>query len=120
MLPLLLTQTGKPLPPIAIESGKRYSSVRVAWTKPWSSAFLPITKYEVELLQSNGAIKEQATVPVGSTDNREKTFDNLMQETDYSARVAAVNDAGQSDWSTPVQFTTPPPDRMHSFIDLLL
>ena len=92
----------------------------MGWTKPWSHASLPITKYEVELLQSNGAVKEQATIIVGSIDIREKTFDNLTPQTDYSARVAAVNNAGQSDWSTPVQFTTPAPDRMHSFIDLLL
>ena len=85
----------------------------MAWTKPWSSDLAPVTSYVVQLFDGDGTtVLETDTVDVGSTIDREKTFDNLISETDYLARVAAVNSVGQSPWSYLVAFTTPRPDCM--------
>ena len=88
----------------------------MGWTKPWSTALAPVTLYEAELLQADGTtIFKQDTVPVGSTDDRVKTFDNLEYNTNYKARVAARNSVGRGDWSPLVSFTTPFPDRMFPY-----
>ena len=85
----------------------------MGWTRPWSSDLAPVTSYVVQLLQSDGTtVLETDTVNVGSTIDREKTFDNLISETNYNARVAALNSVGQSSWSNLVAFTTPRPNRM--------
>lgn len=116
-----LIHAGPPLAPYAIEYGKRYRSVRVGWTRPWSTALAPVTSYEVELLQANGStLIDRATVPVGSTIDREKTFDNLIYNTAYSARVAAVNSIGQGPWSPLVSFIASFSDRMCIRIHFLI
>ena len=108
---------GVPSPPHVIEHGKRYRSVRVGWTKPWSSLLANVTSYQVQLLQSDeSSLQDEATVLVGSTIDREKTFDNLIYNTPYFARVAAVNSVGQGPWSPLVKITTPLPDRTCLFI----
>ena len=84
----------------------------MGWTRPWSSDLALVTSYVVQLLQSNGTVQETDTVDVGSTTDREKTFDNLIYNTLYKARVAAVNSVGQGPWSNEVTFRTPFPDRM--------
>ena len=83
----------------------------MGWTRPWSSDLAPVRSYVVQLLQGT-TVQETDTVNVGSTIDREKTFDNLISETGYLARVAAVNSVGQGSWSDLVSFTTPRPDRM--------
>ena len=84
----------------------------MGWTKPWSSDLALVTSYVVQLLLSDGTtVQETDTVDVGSTIDREKTFDNLKPETMYIARVAAVNKVDQGPWSNLVAFTTPRPDR---------
>lgn len=108
--------TGKPLPPLAIHYEIRYNSVRVGWTEPWSSVLLPILNYQVQLLNSDGSIIDQAIVSVGSS-GREKRFENLINQMMYNIRVAAVNAVGQSDWSPLVPITTPLPDGMPFYID---
>ena len=81
------------------------------WTR--SSDLAPVTSYQVQLLQSDGTtVQETDTVNVGSTIDREKTFDNLNYNTAYRARVAAVNIVGQGPWSNEVTFKTPFLDRM--------
>lgn len=116
-----LIHAGPPLAPYAIEYGKRYRSVRVGWTRPWSTPLAPVTSYEVKLLSANGTtIIERATVPVGSTTYREKTFDNLIYNAAYSARVAAVNSIGQGPWSPLVSFIAPFPNRMCIRIHFLI
>ena len=82
----------------------------MGWTRPWSSDLAPVTSYVVQLLQGT-TVQETDTVNVGSTIDREKTFDNLISETKYNARVAAMNSVGQGSWSNLVAFTTPRPDR---------
>ena len=82
----------------------------MGWEKPWSSDLAPVTSYLVQLLDSDGTVLEIDTVGVGSTTEREKTFDNLIDNTDYKARVAAVNSVGQGPWSNEVTFKTPFPD----------
>ena len=83
----------------------------MGWERPWSSDLAPVTSYVVELLQSDGSLLETDTVDDGSTTDREKTFDNLIYNTLYKARVAAVNSVGQGPWSNEVMFKTPFPDR---------
>ena len=85
----------------------------MGWTKPWSTALAPVTSYKAELLLADATTRvELATVPVGSTEDRVRTFDNLIYNTNYHARVAAVNSVGQGPWSPLVSFNTPFPDRM--------
>ena len=85
----------------------------MGWTKPWSTALAPVIEYKAELLQADGTTTlQQAIVPLGSTEDRVKTFDNLIHNTNYNARVAAVNSVGQGPWSPLVSFTTPFPNRM--------
>ena len=110
-LTLTATHAGKPLAPFAINSRERHKSVRVAWTRPWSSDLAPVESYVVELLQSDGSVLETDMVDDDLTTDREKTFDNLIHNTNYKARVAAVNSVGQGPWSNEVTFTTPFPDR---------
>ena len=114
-LTLTATHAGKPLAPFAVNSRQRHKSVRVAWTRPWSSDLAPVESYVVELLESDGSLLETDTVDDDSTTDiptdREKTFDNLIHNTKYKARVAAVNSVGQGPWSNEVTFTTPFPDR---------
>ena len=50
-------------------------------------------------------------VDAESNEDREKTFDNLMHNTNYKAQVAAVNSVGQGPWSDEIIFRTPFPDR---------
>ena len=104
---------GPPLAPAVLVLRTGYRSVRVGWTRPWSTALAPVTSYKAELLQADGTTRiELATVPVGSTEDRVKTFDYLFYSTAYNARVAAVNSVGQGPWSTLIPFTTTFPDRM--------
>lgn len=85
----------------------------MGWTIPWSTALAPVTEYKAELLQADQTTRvEIATVPVGPTEDRVKTFDNLIYDTNYHARVAAVNSVGQGPWSPLVSFKTPFPNRM--------
>ena len=85
----------------------------MSWTKPWSSDLAPVNSYVVQLLQGT-TVQETDTVDVGmtTTTDREKTFDNLISEREYNARVAAVNSVGQGPWSNIVAFTTLSPKGM--------
>ena len=108
------THAGPPLAPFAINSRERYQSVRMGWETPWSSDLAPVTSYAVRLLESDadgGAVLQTDMVVADGNGDREKTFDNLMHNTDYKAQVAAVNSAGQGPWSNEVTFTTPFPNR---------
>ena len=85
----------------------------MGWTRPWSTDLAPVTSYVAQLFESDGTTeRETDTVNVGSTIDREKTFDNLDSETMYNARVAAVNEVGQGPWSNMVAFTTLRPEGM--------
>ena len=85
----------------------------MSWTKPWSSDLAPVKSYVVQLLQGT-TVQETDTVDVGmtTTTDREKTFNNLISEREYNARVAAVNKVGQGPWSNIVAFTTLSPEGM--------
>ena len=84
----------------------------MGWETPWSSDLAPVTSYEVQLLQSDGTLLKTVMVVTDGNGDREKTFDNLMHNTDYKAQVAAVNSAGQGPWSNEVMFKTSIPNRM--------
>ena len=104
------------MPPALLVRGTRYRSVLLAWAEPWSTDLAEISSYVVQLLSADGTtIIDEDTVMVASTVDRENTFDNLIQETTYNTRVAAVNSVGQGSWSPLLQFTTPLPDRMCLF-----
>lgn len=81
--------------------GLASTRAELEWTAP-SDGGSPITGYHLQLLQGGVVLEELVTdAPITSV----SIFD-LLPDTTYEFRVAAVNSVGTGEFSTPVPFTT--------------
>ncbi|WP_309065066.1 cell wall-binding repeat-containing protein [Microbacterium sp.] len=79
------------------------------WSAP-SDGGSPITKYHLQLLLDGNLLDEVVTdAPIVSA-----TFFDLLPDTGYAFRLAAINAVGTGEFSQPVSFTT-----THSSVDRL-
>ena len=95
----------KPLAPTGVLATKGDGEVLVEWNQLGNSEFPVVTDYAVEFSTNDGA---NWTLFVDSaTDVAQVTVDNLVNKVPVLFRVAAINEVGQGDFSSPSLSVTP-------------
>ena len=79
-------------------------TLRVTWTRPTVSDGSTITSYSIQYKRSNEMTYSNKTVNGGDTTSSDIT--GLDLSTQYSVRIASVNELGTGDYSGIVRATT--------------
>ena len=79
-------------------------TLRVTWTRPTVSGGSTITSYSIQYKRSNEMTHSSKTVNGGDTTSSDIT--GLYLSTQYSVRIASVNELGTGNYSGIVNATT--------------
>lgn len=77
-------------------SGEDGDALDVSWTAPEEDGGAEVTGYVVQWKSGDDDYSDDSQLSVDGTSSN---FDELTKGTEYTFRVAAVNDAGQGEWS---------------------
>lgn len=101
---LPLTYATQPSAPTNLATSPEASSITLSWSAPTSDGGMSITDYVVQYSPDGGTTWN--TFNDGTSTATSATVTGLTAGVVYSFRVAAVNDAGQSNWSPVVNDQT--------------
>ena len=95
-------ESGVPAAPTSLSAAPGNTQASLSWSAPFAA--YPITDYVVEFRQGSGSWMPFSD---GTSTSTSATVTGLANGTAYTFRVAAVNSAGQGEWSSVSNSATP-------------